>query len=85
MGHTAYIVKCQYTCPGIKTFTQTGLICRSREAKKFTKAQVEEKAKEKFTKVLERIISDSDTSKTVADFKMKITLKGVSTSFIDCI
>lgn len=44
MGYNAYIVKCQYSSPGIKTFTLTGIVLRSKEAKKFTKALAEYKA-----------------------------------------
>ena len=83
MGYNAYIVKCQYSSPGIKTFTLTGMILRSKEAKKFTKAQVEKKARERFTSVLQYMVSDPGCPKTVEDFKMKITIKGLEYTFID--
>lgn len=83
MGYNAYIVKCQYSSPGIKTFTLKGIVLRSKEAKKFTKAQVEEIARERFSEALEYMVSSADCHKTVEDFKMKITLKGIDYSFID--
>lgn len=85
MGYNAYIVKCQFRHPGIQTFTMTGTIVKETEKSKFTKVRVEECARKMFTEALQNSLDQVGRRINAEDFKMTITLKGVSNCFIESI